>query len=202
MLRGTVKNRLRIMIVGGGVVLVAAAARGHVESRLIDTSNSSLTILVYKSGLFSAFADNHVIKASLAGGSVSEESSPRVELAIRAADLKVLDPGLSAERRGEVQTRMLGPEVLDVTRFPDISFTSTTIEPAGNDRWTVAGQLTLHGQTRAITFPVSRLNGRYRGEAAIKQRDFGIQPITIAGGTVKVKDEVKIQFDIAIPTSS
>ena len=105
MLRDTVKNRSRIILVGAGAVLVAAAARGQVETRPIDTSNSSLTVLVYKSGLFSAFADDHVIRAPLAGGSVSEASSPRVELAVRAADLKVLDPGLSAERRGEVQTR-------------------------------------------------------------------------------------------------
>jgi len=41
-----------------------------------------------------------------------------------------------------------------------------------------------------------RQGGRYRGTAALKQRDFGIDPITIAGGTVKVKDEVKVEFDI------
>ena len=62
------------------------------------------------------------------------------------------------------------------------------------------GSLTLHGQTRAIMFAVARLNGRYRGDVAIKQRDFGIEPITIGGGTVKVKDEVKIQFDLGTRT--
>jgi hypothetical protein len=30
----------------------------------------------------------------------------------------------------------------------------------------------------------------------VKQRDFEIQPISIAGGVVKVKDEVKVEFDI------
>jgi len=33
----------------------------------------------------------------------------------------------------------------------------------------------------------------------LKQRDFGIAPISIAGGTVKVKDEVLIEFEIAAP---
>ena len=61
----------------------------------------------------------------------------------------------------------------------------------------VTGRLTIHGQTRSITFPVARVNGRYQGEVAIKQRDFGIEPIRIAGGAVKVKDEMKVQFDIA-----
>jgi hypothetical protein len=31
----------------------------------------------------------------------------------------------------------------------------------------------------------------------LKQRDFGITPVSVAGGTVKVKDQVKIEFDIA-----
>ncbi len=39
--------------------------------------------------------------------------------------------------------------------------------------------------------------GRYRGATSVKQTDFGMSPISIAGGTVKVKDEVTIDFDIA-----
>ena len=70
---------------------------------------------------------------------------------------------------------MLGPEVLDVGTFPEIAFASTTIEPSGTDRWQVTGRLTIHGQGRTITFPVARLDGKYRGEVAIKQRDFGIR---------------------------
>jgi len=39
---------------------------------------------------------------------------------------------------------------------------------------------------------------RYRGSATLKQTDFGITPVTVAGGTVKVKNEVKVEFDIAL----
>ena len=45
-------------------------------------------------------------------------------------------------------------------------------------------------------FSVARKDGRYRGTVVVKQRDFEIQPISIAGGAVKVKDEVKVEFDI------
>ena len=34
------------------------------------------------------------------------------------------------------------------------------------------------------------------GSTSLKQTDFGITPISIAGGTVKVKDEVRIEFDV------
>jgi hypothetical protein len=44
--------------------------------------------------------------------------------------------------------------------------------------------------------PVMRVNDKYRGEVAIKQRDFGIEPIKVAGGAVNVKDEIRVQFEI------
>jgi hypothetical protein len=99
MLREKMTNRSRIIVVAAGVALMAAAARGQGGNRPIDASHSTLTVFVYKSGLFSAFADNHVIKAPIAGGSIAEESSPRVDLAVHAADLTVIDPGLADDRR-------------------------------------------------------------------------------------------------------
>ena len=178
------------------VVIIIAGAAPEADSVRIDVERSKLTVFVYKSGLFSAFADDHVIQASIASGSMSLDAPLAVEIAVKSATLKVLDPNLSADKRAEVQTRMAGPEVLDVTKFPDIAFTSTSIQPAGADRWTVAGRLTIHGETKPATFSIARQEGRYRGSAAVKQRDFGIQPISIAGGTVKVKDEIKVEFDI------
>ena len=177
-------------------ILSAMAPHVHGESRPIDAEHSTLTVLVYKSGLFAAFADNHVIRAPISSGSISADAPLSIEVIVHSADLRVLDPGLAADRRGDVQARMLGPEVLDVGRFPEIAFASTAIEPSGTGRWQVTGRLTIHGQVRSITFPVERVNGKYRGEVAIKQRDFGIEPIKVAGGAVKVKDELRVQFEI------
>ena len=44
----------------------------------------------------------------------------------------------------------------------------------------------------------SSKNGLYEGTAVLKQSAFGIAPVRIAGGTVKLKDEVKIAFSIAL----
>lgn len=178
------------------VAMVAAVAAPRAENGPIDTAGSTLTVFVYKAGLFSPFADNHVIRAPIARGSMSVDGERAVEVAVRSADLTVLDPDLSADKRADVQTRMLGPDVLDSRKYPDIAFASSTIESTGPDRWNVTGRLTIHGQTRATTFPVTRANGRYRGTVMLKQRDFGIQPISLFGGTVKVKDELKVAFDI------
>ena len=178
------------------IAILAPTAAAGAESRPIDKGRSTLTVFVYKSGLFSAFADDHIIRAPVAGGSISADAPLAVEVRVQSATLEVLDPKLAADKRADVQARMLGPEVLDSARYPDITFTSTAIEPAGTDRWTVTGRLTIRGQTRPVTFAVARRDGRYRGTAVLKQRDFGIQPISIVGGTVKVKDEIKVEFDI------
>jgi YceI-like domain len=173
---------------------MAVAVRG--DGRPIDTERSTLTVFVYKSGFFSGFADDHVVRAPIARGTISDEAPLAVSIEVESASLKVLDPKLSEDKRAEVQTRMLGPEVLDTAAHPDITFKSTEIAPAGESRWTVTGELSIHGQTRPARFAVERREGRYRGTVTLKQRDFGIQPISIAGGTVKVKDEVKVEFDI------
>ena len=93
---------------------------------------------------------------------------------------------------------MLGPEVLNVSHFPEIHFRSTGVEPNGADHWIVHGNLDLHGQSQPISFEVALKDGLYQGAAALKQTGFGITPVKVAGGTVKVKDEVKIAFSIAL----
>jgi polyisoprenoid-binding protein YceI len=163
----------------------------------IDVEHSKLTVFVYKSGMFSALADNHVISAPIARGTIATDPSPAVAIVVNAADLVPLDPNLDPSKRAEVRARMLGADVLDAAKFPTIEFKSTSVVAAGSDRWNVSGRLTLHGVTRELSFPVARSDGRYRGETRIRQRDFGITPIRIAGGTVSVKDEVKVEFQIA-----
>jgi polyisoprenoid-binding protein YceI len=93
---------------------------------------------------------------------------------------------------------MLGPEVLDVNRFQRISFHSITAERQAAGKWLVRGELELHGRIREISLNAYLEKGRYKGSATVRQSDYGIVPISIAGGTVKVKDEVTIDFDVAI----
>jgi hypothetical protein len=37
---------------------------------------------------------------------------------------------------------------------------------------------------------------RAKGAFTLKQSSFGIKPVSVAGGTIKVKDELKFTFDI------
>jgi len=151
-------------------------------------------VRAFKTGLFSGFADNHEIEAPITDGSI-DETAGHVKFAVDSRRMKVLDPQMNPSRRQEVQERMLGPEVLDTTRFPQITFESSSVERS-KELYVVDGQLSLHGVAHAIIVKVHSESGRYKGTCTLKQRDFGIAPISIAGGTVKVKDELQIEFDI------
>jgi polyisoprenoid-binding protein YceI len=150
---------------------------------------------VYKSGLFSAFAHDHEITAPITLG-VFQEANPSVELTVDARKLRVVDPEVSDKDRAEIQATMLSAKVLEAEKFPEISFRSSKIERLGADKWAVQGDLSLHGQTRPVKVEVERQSGIYRGSATVLQKDFGIEPIRIAGGSVKVKNEVRIEFEI------
>lgn len=191
------RPRLAQMVLAVAFTL-GAALQATAQPRAIDTERSTVTIYAYKSGLFSAFAHNHEIRAPIARGFVSEAAPPSVAIAIRTADMEVLDPTLAPRRRQEVRTRMLGPGVLDAASYPEITFSSTSVEPAASGGWLVSGELTIRGRTRPVTVTTTSRDGRYQGAARIRQRDFGIEPISLGGGTVKVKDELTIAFDIAV----
>ena len=108
----------------------------------VDTQKSTLTVRVYKSGFFSAFAHDHEIRAPIESGSLTEES-PTVEIVITAASLKVLDKESSDSEKQKIQTRMLGPEVLDTAQFKEIRFKSTQVQSVGQGVWQVTGDLTF-----------------------------------------------------------
>lgn len=182
----------------------------------INTSASKVTVHVYKAGLLSAFGDNHTIAAPLATATLNTEKN-FVELTFQVKDMKVEDPGSNDSKRQQVESNMKGEKVLDGARFPEIKFVSTSVEQQGGTNYLVHGNLSLHGMTKPVNVPVSFKDGQdkdgqnkdgqdktghYSGTVKLKQTDFGITPITIAGGAVKVKDVIEIDFDIATTPAS
>ena len=179
--------------------LLVVALLGHAQSpdppTAIDTARSRLTVRVYKTGLFSSFAHDHEVRAPIQNGVIAEDKNT-VEFSVDARALRVLDPGVSEKDRAEIQSTMLGPKVLDSEKFPEIRFRSTSIGEGGEDKLIVRGDLTLHGQTHPVKVDVTGREGHYTGSARLSQKDFGITPVSIAGGSIKVKDEVLVEFEV------
>lgn len=183
-----------LFLVSLSLFVPSACAQQHA----IDVQKSKLIVRVYKSGLFSALAHDHEIAAPILRGSADISDHASVKFEVDARALRVVDPGTSEKDRGEIQKTMLGPDVLDSERFHEIVFQSTAVEQNGADRWVLHGNLTLHGQSQPVTVDVQREAGHYTGHATFKQTNYGIKPVRIGGGTVKVKDEVRIEFDIQL----
>lgn len=166
------------------------------QPRAIDAAKSTMTVLVAKTGALSMMGHDHIIAAPIAKGSV-DVTAHTVELQVDAASLRVADANVSDKDRRQIQQTMLGSDVLNVSRFASIVFRATSAEGAAG-AWNVRGDLSLHGATHPVSCVVRENAGHYIGAATFKQSDFGIKPVSAAGGTVKVKDEVRIQFDIQL----
>lgn len=175
---------------------ILLACRGTAQAVPIDATQSTLTVNVFKTGVFSAFGDEHIVRAPISRGEVVQGPQPSVTLTVQTAQMAVLDPKLAPEKRAKVQEQMLSDAVLAPKRFPEIVFRSTNVQANGAGRWIVRGDLTLHGVTQQLSFEVTETNGRYLGKTRFKQTQFKIEPPGIPGGFVKAKDEVEIVWDI------
>jgi|SRR5579871_3381243 len=178
-------------------IMLAFACPSNAQRSSIDPQQSVMTVRVYRSGVFSAFGHDHEIAAPIASGGVDVKAH-QVELRVAAKALRVSDTDASEKDRAEIQKTMQGPEVLDTERFPEIVFRSTSAEAAGTGAWKIVGDLMLHGSVQPVTVEVTETAGHYRGHTALKQSEFGIKPVKVGGGTVRVKDQVRIEFDIRL----
>jgi len=171
-----------------------------------DGTQSRFWLELGRAGLLKMFGDDHQIRVNrydclvLFDGHEPTRSS--VQLLIHTDALEVLDPHLDPERRAEVQKRMEGPEVLDITRYPQITFSSRRVIPLRGFRYNVVGDLRIRDITRPVSFEVTFVqedaNWRATGEARVHQKPFGIQPVSAGAGMVKVKDEITIKFDLVL----
>src|SRR6202034_2611711 len=134
-------------ILSAVVMILFCALGATAQQHDVDTQKSTLTIHVGKTGAFSGFGHEHEVRAPIHSGAADTGAHPAVEIHVNARDLRVMDPDASDQDRAEVQATMLGAEVLDSDQHQEIVFKSTAAEATGDGRWTLRGDLTLHGQT-------------------------------------------------------
>ena len=124
-----------------------------------------------------------------------------VEVVIDATTIDTREPRRDAHLRSA--------DFFDVERFPTITFRSARVFGRSSDSFKLAGQLTIHGETRDVVLdvtPEGRAKDPWGGERAgftatgkIKRGDFGLtwNQALETGGWV-VGDEVKITLDVQL----
>jgi len=176
------------------LISICALASLAAQDKAIDVQRSSITIHVGKAGLFSAAGHEHWINAPISSG-VYNESALRIEFTVKSARMEVKpDPKVDAKTQAYIQKDMQ-EMTLESTKYPDIVFRSSKVAGA-SAQWMVEGALSLHGVTKMVRTNVKKTGDSYTGRITIKQTDFGIKPITVGGGLIKVKDELEIEFQI------
>jgi polyisoprenoid-binding protein YceI len=181
---------------------------GKSQTLAVDSKQSKLEIRVYREGFLKAFGHDHSISAAEFSGQIHlaepDIGKSSVSFLVETRSLRVLDPGESEKDRQEVQTTMLGEKVLDAAKYPRIQFASAAVrsklEKDGQIELQIEGTLSLHGVEKPVVVPLRlRRNGAgltADGELSLQQTDYGITPVKVGGGAVRVKDKLKISFHI------
>ena len=179
-----------------GAAFLAVLAVAAAQDAAIDVQRSTITIHAGKAGIFSAAGHDHWISAPISSGAIGETPVPHVEFTVETAKMTVKpDPKIDAKTQAEIQKDM-EELTLETKKFPEIRFRSSRIEKLADGQWRVAGDLSLHGVTKPVSLTVKRTGDSYTARTVLKQTDFGIKPVSVGGGVIKVKNEVEIDFQI------
>ena len=114
-----------------------------------------------------------------------------VDVTIQTASIRTHNPQRDNDLRAS--------NFLEVDKYPTMTFKSTKIEPAGQDHFTMTGDLTIKGNTRPVTLSVVKygefndpMMGHrigYSAEGQINRKDFGLTFNMMLDGKFFVSDE-------------
>jgi polyisoprenoid-binding protein YceI len=173
----------------------------------IDARQSGFIVQAFATGLLSFVGHNPTFAVQRYGGEIQfAKGDTEVEsmlVMIQAETISLLDE-MSEKDTREIENAMHG-EILETKRFPEIAFVSkdVSLRQISDGRFAVTanGSLSLHGESRPQTIKAeAEISGdkiRAEGEFTLSQSDFNIKQTKALGGTLKVKDDVKISFDIS-----
>lgn len=180
----------------------------------IDTAASELFVVTHKSGLLSFLGHEHAIIPLDWSGEVCTSTPPRAgahgSIEIRTASLVIdsdsarslagLGGGPGEDDVQDIQKTLLDADHLGADRHPAIHVETTLLNPGEGGETRARTRVTLRDTIQSYAHPVTvegRNDGglRVTGSLTLRQREFGIDPASIAG-VVKVKDEVDLHFSL------
>lgn len=177
------------------------------EKYIIDPGISRFTVRAFATGLLSMLGHSPTIAVHSFAGEVqmAQDSleGAGLHLKVEAASLAIQD-AVSENDRREME-RQMQDEVLETRRFPQIVYEGTSVSGSGpvqsQQVVRLNGQLKLHGITRnqPVDARVSIIGGvlRASGEISLQQTDYDIKLASAMAGALRIKDELKLSFDIA-----
>lgn len=193
----------------------AAAPSGPVTYKL-DAKKSTLAVItrIDKSTMLSSMGHDHSIVASTFDGTVTWDmadlSTCSVKISFPVTAL-VVDPGDARTRfklegettaesdKAKIKANFEGKSQIDSSRFPQISFESTSCAAKG-DKVAVTGALSIHGTAKPVTalMSVSADGKGFAGKGSFEasHSDFGFSPFSAAFGALKNSESLSFFIDV------
>src|ERR1700694_3534485 len=95
-----------------------------------------------------------------------------------------IDPTTLTTNDERRDAHLKSPDFLNVEQFPTMAFQSTRIERAAHDRYTMTGDLTMRGVTRAVSLdvvysgqakdPMGNMHAGFSAYTTINRKDWGL----------------------------
>ncbi|MEW1890314.1 MULTISPECIES: YceI family protein [unclassified Streptomyces] len=188
---GTVEAGTVVLNRQGGVELPPPGAWS------LDPAHSSVGAVAQHLGISSVHG-----RFTAFGGriEISEDvQSSRVEAVIDASSI---DTG-----NGMRDKHLRSPDFLDTDRFPEITYRSSGLTPAGPDRWTVHGELTMRGVKRPVDLDLSYLGtgpdpwggvrAAFSATAELRREDFAMNyNQVVQAGIAAIGTTLRVELDI------
>jgi polyisoprenoid-binding protein YceI len=120
---------------------------------------------------------------------------------------------ISTDNEGR-DKHLQSPDFFDAEKFPTLTFKSTSVESAGDKKFKVTGDLTLHGVTKSVVLDVDYLGkdtmmgmdiAGFTATTKIDRRDFGLvwgQDKLTGAGNLIVANDVNINLNISLMTKA
>ena len=183
------------------------ATAGHALETVryvVDERASQFVVQAFAGGLISVVA--HSPKIAIrdwkchASFSLGNLAAAVLRAEVQLNSLEVTDELRESEKR-ELH-RVMHQEVLESAKFPELTFISRKVNPTllkdNLYHVDITGRLNLHGVTNEVDLSTQVAFGdntlRATGHFTLLQSDYGIKIASIAGGTLKLQDELKFSF--------
>lgn len=164
---------------------------------VIDPAHSSVVATARHLGIASIKARFSDLSGHIVIGQPTERSSVYAE--IKAAGI---DTGIKMR-----DDHLRSADFLDVEAHPVITFESTGLRQRSAESWTLAGDLTLHGQRRAIELalryggcgpdPWGGVRAAFHAETQLHRSDFAINyNAMVRAGVAAIGTNVRIELDV------
>ena len=187
-------------------IAAAEAAETSTGRFVIDGRSSRFTVRAFATGLLARMGHNPTIGIRDFSGEMKfnpdELEAGSFRLVIKSASLSVQDE-ISDKDLREME-HLMNQEVLETAKFPEIVYEAhrISVTKMADMLYSAAlnGNLTMHGVTRSqpIAVRVALLGSMLRasGEFSLEQTNYNIKLVSVAGGALKLKDELKFSFEI------